>query len=385
MKILGKILGTDKLSEIEIENGKIKKISDFNGKISDDTLGKEDFIISPALIDIQINGSFGYSINSEKITAKGIEKIVEFLWEAGVSLFCPTVTTGTFEKISNSLRVITEACQKSWIARAILPIHLEGPYISPEDGPRGAHPKEYVREPDWNEFQKFQELADGKIGIVTLAPELPGAIKFIEKLVETGVIPAIGHTNAKKEDIDAAIKAGAKLSTHLGNGAHALIPRHPNYIWEQLAADELWMSLIVDGHHLPPSVVKCMVRAKGLDKTILVSDAILYAGMPAGTYDYTGRAVEVTPEKKVVLKGTPYLAGSALQLYKGVEAVVKFAGISLPEAINTASFNPAKFLGISDRVGSVEVGKYANLLLFEWDETDMSMNIRYTIVNGNIV
>lgn len=385
MKIIGKICGTDVVSEIEINDGKIRSIENFTGEIVDNAIGGTNFVVSPALIDIQVNGSYGYSINSDNTTAQDIAEIAKFLWKAGVGLFCPTVTTGSFKLLANSFRAITDACKDGRIARSILPIHLEGPYISPEDGPRGAHKKEFVRNPDWDEFQKFQDLAEGEIGIVTLAPERPGAIEFIEKLVKANVIPAIGHTDAKKKDIDAAIKAGAKLSTHLGNGAHAMMPRHPNYIWEQLAADELWVSIIVDGHHLPPSVVKCMIRCKGLDKTILVSDAIVYAGKPPGTYDYTGRVVEVTPEKKVLLKGTPYLAGSALELFSGVEDVIKFSDVSLREAVDMASINPAKLLGISNQVGSVEVGKDASLLIFQWNEIDKSMDICYTIVEGKIV
>ena len=168
------------------------------------------------------------------------------------------------------------------VAYSILGIHLEGPYISTEDGPRGAHPLEHVREPDWDEFQQWQDIAEGMIRVVTLAPEKEGAYPFIEKLVANDIIVSLGHTDASAEDIRAAVNAGAKLSTHLGNGAHAVIRRHPNYIWEQLAADELHASLIVDGHHLPPTVVKSMMRAKTLNRCILISDATALAGMPPG-------------------------------------------------------------------------------------------------------
>src|SRR5262249_12675635 len=148
------------------------------------------------------------------------------------------------------LRTLGAACDTDpELAHATPAFHLEGPYISAEDGPRGAHPSAHVRPPDWEEFCRLQEAAGGRIRLVTLAPEREGALGVIERLVATGVVVALGHTAATGRQIHDAISAGARLSTHLGNGAHAVLPRHPNYIWEQLAADELWASIICDGHH----------------------------------------------------------------------------------------------------------------------------------------
>ena len=241
--------------------------------------------------------------------------MVRALWKVGTGFLCPTVVTGSFDRICKSLHAIVEASKTdALVDHSMLGIHLEGPYISAADGPRGAHPLEHVRDPDWDEFQQWQDIAEGKISIVTLAPEKQGAIQFIEKLVADGIVVALGHTNASASDIQAAIDAGARLSTHLGNGAHALIRRHPNYIWEQLGADELWASLIVDGHHLPPSVAKSMIRAKTLNRCVLVSDAVALAGMEPGIYEFAEKSVELTPDRCVRLVGTEYLAGSAIEL-----------------------------------------------------------------------
>ncbi len=196
---------------------------------------------------------------------------------------------------------------------------------------------------------------------------------------------AIGHTAATPAQIDAAVKAGARLSTHLGNGSHARIDRHPNYIWEQLASDDLWASFIIDGHHLPPSVVKCFLRAKTADRSILVTDAIAAAGLPSGNYKLGEVAVEVTPERKVCLPGTPYLAGSVLEMHDAIANLVRFSDASLGDALKMASYNPAAILGRTDWTGSLESGKRADLVLFNWDNENYSIDIQATIVNGKVV
>ena len=337
--------------------------------------------IAPALIDIQVNGFAGFDLNVATVTPEDVCAMVRALWTVGTGFLCPTVVTGSFDRIRNSLNAIVEASKAdALVADSMLGIHLEGPYISAEDGPRGAHPLEHVRDPDWDEFQRWQDLAEGKISIVTLAPEKKGAIPFIEKLVADGIVVALGHTNALADDIQAAIDAGARLSTHLGNGAHALIRRHPNYIWEQLGADELWASLIVDGHHLPPSVAKSMMRAKTLDRCVLVSDAVALAGMQPGIYEFAEKSVELTADRCVRLVGTEYLAGSAIELARGIENSVQFAGISLEEAVSLATLQPMRLLDAKARVDTQK-----NLILFEWDASRYEMNLIATIVGGELV
>ena len=223
------------------------------------------------------------------------------------------------------------------------------------------------------------------IRIVTLAPETKGAIPFIEKLVANGIVVALGHTDAAPDDIRAAVDAGARLSTHLGNGAHALIRRHPNYIWEQLAADELWASLIVDGHHLPPAVVKSMMRAKTLPRCILISDATSLAGMPPGSYQFAGKSVELTESQCIRLVGTEYLAGSAIALARGVENSVRFADISLMEAVSLATLQPARLLDVEKTIGSIGEAKTANLIVFVWNQRTCEMDLIATILAGQVV
>jgi len=384
MRIRGRHYQSGALTDIVVAEGRIAAIEPAGALPAE--LGGPDVWLAPAFIDIQVNGFKGHDLNGPATTAADVAAVTRALWGAGVGLFCPTITTGPFEQLVRSLRAVAEACEADpQVRHAVAMIHLEGPYISPEDGPRGAHPREHVRPPDWEEFQRLQEAAGGRIGMVTLAPELPGAIPFIERLTTAGVIVALGHHAGTKEHIDAAVAAGARTCTHLGNGAHAMLPRHPNYIWEQLANDALWASFIVDGHHLPPSVVKCMIRAKGLERSILVSDAVWVAGLPPGRYSFMGLDVELTPQRRVQLSGTPYLAGSALELYEGIGKLVQFAGITLAQAIETVTVNPTRLLGLADRWGLLAPGRSADLSLFTWDAQRQEVAVVATLAQGAVV
>ena len=379
MKYSGHTIFDNKPIEITLANNRVQSIEEMASIYSKTW-------ISPVLVDIQVNGFAGFDLNVTIVTAEDVCDMVRALWRVGTGFLCPTVVTASFENIGNSLCAIVDACNSDLaVAHSILGIHLEGPYISAVDGPRGAHPLKHVREPDLDEFQRWQDIAEGMIRVVTLAPEKEGAIPFIEKLVATGIVVALGHTNASADDIQAAISAGAKLSTHLGNGAHALIRRHPNYIWEQLGADDLWASFIVDGHHLPPTVVKSMMRAKTLDRCVLISDATALAGMSPGTYQFAGQSVELTADHSVRLAGTEYLAGSAIELARGVENSVRFAGISLKEAISLATLQPTRLLGIKNEIGSTGSYTALNFILFEWNDATCEMDLIATILSGQVV
>lgn len=379
MKLSGLTIFDNTTVEITLVNDGIQSMSEVTSTDS-------NAWIAPALVDIQVNGFAGYDLNVDTVTATDVCEMVRALWRVGTGFLCPTIVTASFESIENSLRAIVEACETDlMVAYSILGIHLEGPYISTEDGPRGAHPLEHVREPDWDEFQQWQDIAEGMIRVVTLAPEKEGAYPFIEKLVANDIIVSLGHTDASAEDIRAAVNAGAKLSTHLGNGAHAVIRRHPNYIWEQLAADELHASLIVDGHHLPPTVVKSMMRAKTLNRCILISDATALAGMPPGAYQFAGQPVELTADRCVRLAGTEYLAGSAIELARGVENSVRFTGISLVDAVALATRQPARLLGMEEEIGNIGKNASPNLILFQWNNATCEIDLIATILRGQVV
>ena len=321
--------------------------------------------IAPAFFDLQINGCDRISFNSPKLTIDDVRHVVEVCRGHGISELFPTLVTNSFETLAHGFATLARACDSdSKLARALPGFHLEGPYISAEDGPRGAHPKAHVRPPDWDEFRRWQDAAGGRIKLVTLAPEQDNTLTFIERLVSTGVTVAIGHTAASGEVIRAAVAAGARLSTHLGNGSHALLPRHDNYIWEQLACDDLWASIIADGHHLPAAVIKAIVRVKTPARMILTCDAGSLAGCPPGRYADWGDEFEVLPEGKIVLPGTPFLAGSWAFTDRCVAHLLKLGLASLADAIDMAGARPRELLKLPPR--GLNVGDPAHLILFDW-------------------
>lgn len=316
-----------------------------------------DVWLLPGLLDMQINGYAGYDLNAEDVTWETVAGMVRAVWATGVPLLCPTVITGSRERMSRSIAAIVEACRRDpLVDRAVVGIHVEGPYISPEDGPRGAHPPQHVRPPNWDEFASWLRLSEGRIRLVTLAPEVDGAIDFIRRAKAVGVTVAIGHTQAGAAQIRAAIAAGATVSTHLGNGSHAMLPRLENYIWEQLAADELSASIIVDGHHLPPSVVKCFYRVKGPERLALISDASPIAGLAPGRYPGFHGEAELFPDGRIQMVGSPYLAGSGSNLLAVVERMCEYAGVGLKEAAAMASAVPQRLLGLAGKTGPVAPG-----------------------------
>jgi len=294
----------------------------------------------PGLFDLQVNGFGGVDFNAPDLTADRVSSALEAMRAVGVTRSLPTLITSSFEDFAASARVIARMADE-----AIAGIHMEGPYISPDDGPRGAHPRTHVILASADDFDRRQDAAAGRILLVTLAPEVSGAIPLIERLVSDGVRVAIGHTAASPEQIADAIAAGATLSTHLGNGCASVLPRHPNVIWEQLAADALVASLIVDGHHLPPATVKTMVRAKGADRTILVTDATAAAGSAPGRYRIGAVECELGADGRVSLPGTPFLAGSSLTLDRAIANTVRFTGLPIEAVIPMASVIPARYLG----------------------------------------
>lgn len=380
MKLIGRIAGTTGASEVTVEDGRVASVSP-----APPGSAPPDLVIAPAFIDVQINGYGGLSFGTPEATPEVLDYVVRAQRRFGVLFICPTVCTTSHENTIHALRALTEARRDPELAHAAPYIHLEGPYIAAEDGPRGAHPLQHVRPPNWDEFRRFQDAAEGKVGIVTLAPEQPGTIRFIERLVESGVVAALGHTGAAPEQIRDAVAAGARLSTHLGNGSHARIDRHPNYIWEQMAADEMCASIIADGHHLPPSVLKCMVRCKGVGRTILVSDAVAAAGLPPGVYPSDAKQIEVLPNGRVQMKDTPYLAGSGLILSQGIANTVRFAGVSLGDAVQMATHNPAALLGLEGALGTVAPGREANLALFHWNAETCALVMESVVVRGRSI
>lgn len=297
--------------------------------------------ILPSVWDIQTNGRWGISFSDADLSVQQVIQIVRAQPGLGTTRLLPTLITASREGFRHGVTTIAEACETDpLVGRMIAGIHLEGPAISELDGYRGAHPKEHVRDWTQTELSDLQEASGGRIRLITLAPERPGSLEFIRLACAAGIVVSLGHTAASANQIEAAVGAGAKLSTHLGNGIAAELPRHPNQIWAQAANDHLNASLICDGHHIGPDFIRVISRAKTLDRLILVSDHSPLAGMPVGTYgDWA-----VDPSGKVVVAGTPYLAGSNQNLPEGLANLMAATGWDFATAANTISRNPAKLL-----------------------------------------
>ncbi|MBS7697672.1 MULTISPECIES: amidohydrolase family protein [unclassified Chelatococcus] len=341
----------------------------------------ESVWLAPGLVDLQVNGFNGHDINGSALTVATVEALTDAMLRVGVTTFLPTIITASEEAIVAALRAIAAArAGNPRIAHAIPFVHVEGPHLSPEDGPRGAHPRAHVRPPDIEEFRRWQAASGGLVGLVTLSPHYREAPAYIRALTREGVHVAIGHTGASPAEITAAVDAGASLSTHLGNGAAATLPRHPNFIWTQLAEDRLTATFIADGHHLPGDTFRAMLRAKGLERAVLVSDAVALGGLPPGVYDQPiGGRVELTADGRLGVAGTPFLAGAVRPLADCVAQATIMGGLTLGDALKLATVNPGRFA--SNR-GTIRVGAPADLIRFRWAPGDSTLSLEAVFVQG---
>ena len=323
----------------------------------------------------------GIDFADQDLNIEGIREAAKALWKEGVTSFLPTLITADQESLKNSFSILSKALDDEEIGMSIPGFHLEGPYISPVKGFRGAHLEKYIREPDWNEFLELQNAANNGIKLITVAPEIEGAVSFIQKCSKDGIVVSLGHHNGTAKEIKEATDAGASMSTHLGNGCANMINRHINPLWPQLADDRLSASIIVDGFHLNREEVQCFYKIKGKNHTILVSDALDLAGLKPGEYIRWERKVVLTPNV-VKFPAENVLAGAASPIRACVGNMMKFTQCSLSDAIQMASTNPAHLIGLTN-LGEISEGKRADLILFTIE--DSNMVIQKTIVAGKVV
>lgn len=345
-----------------------------------DTRDQPDYYISPGLIDLQINGYMGIDFTDTTITQEDMREVTRALWSTGVTQYLPTVITNSDEVLQGCFRKLGKYVRDPLIAASIPGFHLEGPYISPVKGFRGAHLEKYIRPADPEEFDTYMRLSGDNIRLVTVAPEFEGNLPFIDHATEAGAIVSLGHHNADAQLVDRAVEAGAKLSTHLGNGCANKINRHHNPLWPQLSNDSLNISIIADGFHLTREEVRTFYKVKGDEKTILISDALDLAGLPPGIYTRGEREIELTPNV-VKFPAENVLAGAATPISRCVVQMMEFTGCSLKSAIQMASRNPARLLDL--QTGELRPGKRADLILFNL--TDGDMKVMETFVAGKQV
>ncbi|CAG7595824.1 N-acetylglucosamine-6-phosphate deacetylase [Paenibacillus solanacearum] len=364
VSVKGKHYRTGQPVEITMEDGRITGVLPWTAdKPADDIPW-----IGPGLVDLQLNGYRAMDFNAHPIPSGTTHNVTRALWNEGVTAYYPTVITGSDERIASAVAAIASEAEEDPVTKScVAGIHLEGPFISPEDGARGAHDKAYVKAPDWDLMQRWQEAARGLIRIVTVSPEWPEAPDFIRRCADAGIVVSVGHTNATPEQIRSAAEAGATMVTHFGNGAHPVLPRHPNYLWEQLASDPLWACVIADGFHLPDAVLKVVRKVKE-ERMLLVSDAVSLSGMPPGAYDMpVGGQVVLTEEGRLHLAHDPrLLAGSAQLLPWGISHLIRKGICDLADAWDAASVHPAAKLGLPSAKG-LQAGAPADVAVMEWD------------------
>jgi N-acetylglucosamine-6-phosphate deacetylase len=380
--IRGVIVGEECASDIHLQEGKVVAVRRVgpdgrkdrrSGRARPD-IGARHSFIAPTLFDIQVNGAMGINLQGNRVTPEDVLALNRFLAGWGASHWCPTVCTNSQAAMERGCRAVAEALEIREVRRAVPGIHVEGPYLSKKDGPRGAHPIQYVREPSLREFDRLMKAADGHILYMTVAPEVAGITRFIQGLVKRGVMVALGHHEGSADDVARAVEAGARVCTHLGNGLAAEINRHVNPLWPQLACDGLHGSFIADLEHLPPDTLKSFVRAKSPERTILTSDCVRLAGMPPGVYVHhsgvRSQRVEKLPSGRINLLGTKLLSGSSLMLLQGVINAARVTDLTLAQAFASASSIPGNVFGLRHRFVAPRVGNKANFVVIDIDKSE---------------
>lgn len=314
----------------------------------------------PGLVDLQVNGFAGIDYNHGSLSPEQIDRSFDALKRTGVRRCLPTLITSSAAHFARCAAPLIKTDDPLMAG-----LHMEGPYISPLDGPRGAHDRAHVCHASIEDFQRRQEAAAGRIRLVTLAPEVPGARRLIEYLVAQGITVGIGHSAADADEIAAAVSAGATHSTHLGNGCFGQMNRHHNVIWPQLAADTLVPGLIVDGHHLPPAFVQSVIKTKTPRGCVLVTDAVAAAAAPPGRYGLADGWVQRASDGKVTAVGADHLAGSSLTLDDAVARTCAWTGLPLETVWAMASTQAAALVGI-------EIAGAVDLI---WEETTHTLQI----------
>lgn len=376
------VLETDIAEKIYIfiEEGKLKEVGPISALPSNLKAQKTITIpkglsVVPGFIDVHIHGTAG--ADTMDATLEALSTMASALPTEGTTSFLATTITQKHENIEKALMNASEYIHhenKSGKAE-VLGVHLEGPFINSKRA--GAQPKEYISLPDIELFKQWQELAGGTIKLVTVAPELANGTEFIRYLHKNNIIASIGHSDAVFDEVEKAVRAGAKQVTHLFNGMRGIHHREPGVAGSAFLFKELMVEMIADGIHVHPEMMKLVIQTKGTDGTILITDAMRAKCLKNGTYDLGGQAVSVADGQALLADGT--LAGSIIKMNDSVKNTITAANISLLQAVQMASMNPAKQLNIYDRKGSITVGKDADLAILTND-----YKVSLTICRGEI-
>lgn len=332
-------------------------------------------IAVPGFIDIHMHGYGGNSTSSAR--SGELKSIAESLPKYGVTSFLPSTMSGSESKLVEIAEKLGQTIESDYEGAEILGLHLEGPHFGAGDE-KGAQNSESLRKPDISELERVIEASGGNLKRVTLAPELPGAIEYIKKAKSMGLAVSVGHTAADYEKSLEALEKGVSIINHLYNGMKGFHHREPGMIGASLTSDDVFAEVIADLVHLHPAAIELAIRAKGLDKLILISDSISATGLPDGEYELGGRKVEVKNGVSRI-KETGRLAGSTLTLDQAVKNLVEALDLDLTDVVRMATLNPANALGLEKR-GKLAEGYKGDITILDED-----LNVVATIVGGNLI
>jgi N-acetylglucosamine-6-phosphate deacetylase len=300
----------------------------------------------PGFVDLQVNGAAGVDFGSGDLAESDVDKVASLLYRRGVIGFCPTVTTTSFERYERCLPVLARWQGGGETARN-LGVHIEGPFINPDDGPRGIHNRAFVRPASIEVYERLRELCADRVAILTLAPEVPGALELIEHVTQSSkTVLSIGHTDAGAQAIQKAIDAGARSATHLGNGISSTIDRHQNPLWPMLAAERLTALCVTDGFHQPEEMLRVLLKVKAPDRFIVTSDMMPLAGLPPGDYEVHGRAVVLERDGWLHCRDSTQLAGSGRDMLDCMNYLAGLGVLTEAELETVGFVNPVALLGI---------------------------------------
>ncbi len=308
-----------------------------------------DAVALPGLIDLQVNGYRGVDFSGDGLTDENFAQTCRQLLEAGTTAFLPTLITSPAAIYERNLPIIADVLGQEEFRGRVLGIHLEGPFISTEDGARGAHSVQWVRKPDVAYLKELIDLARGAVRLITIAADQEGAEELSRYAASHGVAVALGHHMANEQDLERLVAVGAKALTHLGNGVPALLSRHQNPVWAGLANDDLAATIIADGHHLPPAMLKTFIRTKGPGRCIVISDASPLAGLPPGEYWSMGAMVRLQADGKLFNPATGYMAGSSATILTCANHLAGLGLAGLNELGQMFFYNPLRLLGVSPK------------------------------------
>ncbi len=301
----------------------------------------------PGLVDLQVNGYKGVDFSGDDLTQESFARACHELLDAGTTAFLPTLITSPPQIYERNLPIIAGVIDAEEFRGRVLGIHLEGPFISAQDGARGAHDARWVHKPDVAYLEELIRFANGKVRLITIAADQDGAEDMARCAVRNGVAVALGHHMANEQDLDRLVAVGAKALTHLGNGVPALLSRHQNPVWAGLANDNLAATGIADGHHLPPSMLTTILRTKGLERCIIISDASPLAGLPPGEYFSMGAHVRLEANGKLHNPATGYMVGSSATIIDCANHLVSLGLAGFNELVTMFFYNPLRLLGIT--------------------------------------